>query len=118
MNHRILVSGHKPTFELFEFDSSHRTLRKTSTPTAPPSATWLERSPTVPRVVYASSETENAVYSLVVEEDQVRMTSKRGTGCTWPVHCESPSDRYRQGVIELTRQLSSLAMARRSSLAG
>lgn len=59
----------------------------------------MERSPTVKNVIYGTSETRHEVYSFVLEyegEDEgegvrVRVESKRGTGCTWPVHCRSTS---------------------------
>lgn len=97
MAYRLLLSGHKPTFELLAFEpeptaqsgtAPSASLRKVSTPAAPPSCTWIERSPTVPNVIYGSSETEHEVYSFVVERDDVKVTSKRATGCTWPVHRE------------------------------
>lgn len=110
MGYRLLLSGHKPTFELFEFDpdsisesgpvrqpkpgpltTSTGSLRRTSTPEAPPSLTWLERSPTVPNVIYGSSETENEIYSFKVNHEGLRVESKRKTGCSWHVHCTSPS---------------------------
>lgn len=135
MTYRLLCSGHKKAFELFEFtpypnsssesvsvsktiqrstyesngvvDNKTREqegeesvgkgqgqegqgrLKKIEGPDAPPSLTWLERSPIVPGVVYGSSETEHAVYSFVIEDKGVKVGSKRETRCSWPVHCES-----------------------------
>ena len=88
--YRLLLSGHKPTFELYSFtpNSSTTSLRKISDSPAPPSATWLERSPVLPNKVYASSETENKVYSMMVE-DKVAVVSERDSEVKWPVHCKS-----------------------------
>lgn len=87
MTHQILFSGHKPTFELYSFDPNTHALVKISDSPAPPSATWLERSPTVPNVLYTLSECDFKVYSMVMERNQLRVTSERETGATWPCHC-------------------------------
>jgi len=85
--YRLLLSGHKPTFELYSFTptSSTASLIKMSDSSAPPSTTWLEKSPTHPNVVYASSETESKVYSMVVA-DTVEVVGERDSGVKWPVH--------------------------------
>jgi hypothetical protein len=86
MTRKILLSGHKPTFELYSFDADSHVLDKISDSSAPPSATWLERSPTVPNVLYTLSECDHKVYSMVVERNEVRVTSEREIGATWPAH--------------------------------
>ena len=92
--YKLLLSGHKSTFELYSFTpstsphSSGSSLKKISDSPAPPSATWLEKSPTRPNLVYASSETENKVYSMTVE-DKVEVVSERDSEVKWPVHCKS-----------------------------
>ena len=91
---KLLLSGHKPTFELYSFTpsttptSTTPSLVKISDSPAPPSATWLEKSLTRPNVVYASSETENKVYAMIVG-DKVEVVSERDSGVKWPVHCKS-----------------------------
>jgi hypothetical protein len=91
MTRKLLLSGHKPTFELFNFDSSSHLLEKASDSPAPTSSTWLEKSPTLPNIVYASSETENKVYCLSIEGEEARVIDERTTVCTAPVHCMCPS---------------------------
>ena len=88
--YQLLLSGHKPTFELYSFTptSSTPSLKKISDSPAPSSATWLEKSPTHPNVVYTSSETEHKVYSMDVGE-KVEVVSERDSGVKWPVHCMS-----------------------------
>jgi len=89
--YRLLLSGHKQTFELYSFtpstSESARTLEKISNSPAPPSATWLERSPTIPNLVYASSESTSKVYATQVG-DQVEVVDERDSGVKWPVHCK------------------------------
>jgi hypothetical protein len=91
MTHRLLLAGHKPTFELFSFDTGSSTLAKVSSPPAPTSATWLERSPTVPDILYTSSENRHKAYCLSISGGDIRVIDERETKCTWPVHCESAS---------------------------
>ena len=95
--YRLLLSGHKHTFELYSFipspSESARTLEKISDSPAPPSATWLEKSPIIPNMVYASSETTSKVYALQVG-DQVEVVSERDSGVKWPVHCK-----YENGIL-------------------
>jgi len=88
--YRLLLSGHKPTFELYSFTptSSELSLEKISDSPAPPSVTWLEKSPIHPNMVYASSETENKVYSMIIG-DKVEVVSERDSGVKWPVHRKS-----------------------------
>lgn len=98
--YRILLSGHKPTFELYSFDpsptsaSSGSKLEKISDSPAPPSTTWLERHPHLENVVYGSSETENNVYQMVIEGGKVQVKSERYSGVKWPVHCMYPYPWY------------------------
>jgi len=88
--YKLLLSGHKSSFELYSFTptSSTPSLEKISDSPAPASATWLEKSPTHLNVVYASSETEHKVYSMTVGE-KVEVVSERDSGVKWPVHCKS-----------------------------
>jgi hypothetical protein len=92
--YKLLLSGHKSTFELYSFTPSSSSpkeksrLEKISDSPAPPSATWLEKSPTIPNMIYASSETESRVYSMMIQDDMVKVVSERESGVEWPVHCK------------------------------
>ena len=88
--YKLLLSGHKSSFELYSFTptSSTPSPKKIADSPAPASATWLEKSPTHPNMVCASSETEHKVYSMAVGE-KVEVVSERDSGVKWPVHCKS-----------------------------
>lgn len=89
MIRRLLLSGRKSTIQIIDFDANSSALRQVSTPSAPHSVNWMERSPVIEDVVYAASGMENTVYSLLIWQDGIEITSKRATNCERPVHCES-----------------------------
>ncbi|WWC60726.1 uncharacterized protein I303_103302 [Kwoniella dejecticola CBS 10117] len=94
MTYRLLAAGDRPTYAVLEFNPSSSSLKILKESPAPPNSSWLEH-PAIKldnssgQVVYADSEDDGLVFTLVIKEDgDTETTSERKThGGTAHIHC-------------------------------